>query len=62
MTFPSRPTIGPKDKVVAHKCLRKPPCDSMQAIVRQPRAGVTQFICIKCGHTTGVAQGSNVNL
>jgi hypothetical protein len=63
MTFPSRPHIGPKDKVVAFRCRRKnPPCDSMQAVVREVRTGVKQFICVKCGNVTGINQGGSTNL
>ena len=67
MVFPSKPKIGPKDKVVAYRCRRQGAegeagCDSMNAIVRKVRAGLTQFVCIKCGKVTGVPQGGGINL
>lgn len=61
-SFPSRPKITEKDKVVAFRCRNKSGCDSMQAIVRKPTAQSTHFICVKCGAVKGVPQGGNAGL
>lgn len=61
--FPSKPNIGPNDKIVAYRCRRKQPgCDSMQSAVREPVKGLKQFICVKCGNIVGINQGGAVNL
>lgn len=59
--FPSKPRIGPNDKIVARGC-RSESCDSTQAIVRKPTPNVTQFVCIQCGQVTGINQGGSINL